>query len=116
MRPDGTFVRYATAGFILLLACAIARTRWPWWPLHPILFLVWGTYPANFLAVSFLLAALIKGGVTKFGGAKAVNDTKPLMVGLIMGDILMIIVWSIVGTIYYYNTGTTPPTYRVLPT
>lgn len=114
-KPDATTLGYAGVGFALLLGCAIARIRLPWWPIHPVLFLVWGTYPANYFAASFLLAAAVKAGVTKVGGAKAYDDAKPLMVGLIVGDILMIIVWSIVGTIYYLNTNHQPPSYLILP-
>lgn len=115
MNPDANAIKYASAGLVLVLVCAVARIRLPWWPIHPILFLVWGNYPANLFAVSFLFAALVKTTVTRIGGAKAYGDAKPLMVGLIAGDVLMIIVWSIIGTIYYFNTGLTPPAYRILP-
>src|SRR5690606_21185300 len=57
-------------GAILVFSTAIARLRLPWWPLHPIAFLVWGTYPITMFAFSFLLGWAVKATVMKTAGAK----------------------------------------------
>jgi hypothetical protein len=115
MKPDPKIVWWALGGIALYVGCAVARVRFPWWPLHPVLFLVWGTYPITHFAFSFLIAALVKSSVVKFGGLTTYHRVKPLMVGLIAGEILAAVGWMIVGTAYYFNTGLAPVSYRILP-
>ncbi len=114
--PDPTVLTWAAVGLVLVLTCALARLRLPWWPLHPVIFLIWGTYPAGMFAVSFLLAALVKWAVIRIGGERSYQRVKPLMVGLIAGDVLMIVVWSIIGAVIYLTNGSRPVSiYRILP-
>jgi len=114
-RPDGRALGWAAAGLALVLGCAAARLRLAWWPLHPVLFLIWGTYPARQFAFSFLLAAAVKGAITTMGGARAYHHAKPLMVGFIAAEIFMVIVWSIVGLGYFLATNQTPERYMIFP-
>ncbi|NBC11351.1 MAG: hypothetical protein GVY24_06385, partial [Planctomycetes bacterium] len=114
-RPDGRALGWAAAGLVLVFGCAAARLRLPWWPLHPVLFLIWGSYPARHFAFSFLLAAAVKGAITLVGGARAYHNTKPLMVGFIAAEIFMVIVWSIVGFCYFLTTNQTPVRYLMYP-
>ena len=100
----------------LVLAFAAGRLRFPWWPLHPVLFVMMGTWQSKQLAASFLIGWAIKVGVTKYGGGAGYNRVKPLMIGLIAGDMLGGIIPMIAGAIYYWVTGEPPESYRVLPT
>jgi hypothetical protein len=102
-------------GVGLTVACAAARLRLPWWPLHPVLFLLWGNWASCQLAFSFLLSWIIKVAVTKFGGAKGYRAVMPFMIGLIAGDLLAAFGWTVVGAVYYGLTGVTPDVYVVLP-
>ena len=113
--PERDSAWWCLTGFAFLLGCAVARLRLTWWPIHPVLFLVWGTYPANNFAFSFLLASLLKSAIVWVGGEKAYHRAKPLAVGLIAGELLMIMLWALVGLMYYLNTGITPKSYRILP-
>lgn len=115
MMPEQNAGWWCLTGFILLLVCSVARLRLSWWPIHPVLFLVWGSYPANHFATSFLLASLLKGVLVWVGGEKAYHRAKPLAVGLIAGELLLILFWAIVGLLYYLHTGITPKVYRILP-
>ncbi|MHC4504294.1 MAG: DUF6785 family protein [Planctomycetota bacterium] len=113
--PDGT--RIAAFGLILtlVLLCAWARMRFPRWPLHPVFFLLGGTYPSRVLAFSFLAGCLVKALVRRYGGATAVRKAKPLMVGLIAGEMLSGVAFILVGAVYYFVTGRPPVGYRVIP-
>ncbi len=115
MMPEQNAGWWCLTGFALLLVCSVARLRLSWWPIHPVLFLVWGSYPANFFAFSFLLGSLMKGVLVWVGGEKAYHRAKPLAVGLIAGELLLILFWAIVGLLYYLNTGIAPKVYRILP-
>lgn len=115
LNPSVPVIAAIATGAGLTLVCSIARIRLPWWPIHPVLFVVWGTYPANHFAFSFLLAAAFKSMVIRVGGERLYHQMKPLAVGMIAGELLMIILWSIVGLCYWLNTGITPQVYRILP-
>ncbi|MEX0652576.1 MAG: DUF6785 family protein [Phycisphaeraceae bacterium] len=115
MQPMAGHIPWTLLGIGLVIGCAAAQLRLPWWPIHPVLFLVWGTYPANNFAVSFLLAAAIKGGVLKLAGLDAYRRFKPFMVGLIVAELMSVLLWSMVGASYYLSTGLRPSTYRIFP-
>ena len=98
----------------LVLLFSAGRLRFPRWPIHPILFLVLGTYQTRTLAASFLLGWLIKVAVTKYGGAAMYQRLKPLMIGIIAGDMLGGLVPMIVGLVYYLVTNEPPKRFMVL--
>ncbi|MEX0745713.1 MAG: DUF6785 family protein [Phycisphaeraceae bacterium] len=102
-------------GLALLVGTAVARLRLPWWPVHPVLFLVWGTMPASRLGVSFLLGWLLKVAVVQTTGSRGYRQMMPLMVGVIAGELLMGLVWAGISAGYYGFHGITPPAYRIYP-
>ena len=100
----------ALALFFVLTAL---RLRFPRWPVHPILLLVWGVIPAGRFVTSFLLGCFLKWAVVKYGGDKAYRRVMPVAVGLIAGDMLIGVSTSIIGGIYYFITGDPPPRYSI---
>ena len=103
-------------GAALVLVTAFARLRFSWWPLHPVIFLVWATYPIQRFGGSFLIGWAIKAAVVKTMGANGYHSVKPLMIGLIAGDLFGGLLWIAVGLVYYYVTGLTPVSYPIFPT
>ena len=99
----------------LVLLFAGARLRFPRWPLHPVMFLILGTYQSRTLAFSFLVGCLFKVLVTKYGGASAYQKLKPLMIGVIAGDMLGGLLPMIIGAIYWWYTGLPPKMFKVGP-
>jgi hypothetical protein len=115
MKPNGACVAGMVFGVILVLGFVAARIRFPWWPLHPVLFLTWATEPQWRLCGAFLAGWLVKKFTTKYGGAKVYQRLKPLMIGLIAGEVMGAVVPSIIGVIYFSITGVPPKTFWVLP-
>lgn len=115
MRPDGRFFWAFGAGAVGVFALSALRRRFTWWPLHPVLLLVAGTWPIEQFSHSFLLGWLIKVMVTKFGGAGRYRQGKAVMVGVIAGDLLGGLVFMAIGAIYYWQTGLYPIKYHVFP-
>jgi len=99
----------------MALAFAMIRLRWPKWPLHPVLFLDWFTYAGRMLSASFLGGWMIKSLVTRFGGASGYQRLKPLMFGLIAGEMLGGIVPMLIGLVCWLVTGLPPKTFSFLP-
>ena len=112
---DATPLVWTAAGLILVVGCGLLMLRLPWWPIHPVLFVVWGTLPSMWFGWSFLIGWLIKDRVVKHGGTKMYKNLTPLMVGLIAGEMLAALGWIAFGWVYYHATGTVPPAYSILP-
>lgn len=102
-------------GLSLVVICGWAMLRLPWWPLHPVIFVIWGTLPSMWFGPSFLLGWLLKATITKFGGVALYRKATPFMVGLIAGELLAALAWMTVGAGYYLATGSIPPHYSILP-
>ena len=113
--PDGPRMLAFGTSLALVLLCAAGRFRFARWPLHPVLFLVLGTWQSRVLAPAFLAGWAIKVGVTRYGGSSGFQKLKPLMIGLIAGEMLTGFVLMVVGAVYYSVTGQPPMTYGVLP-
>jgi hypothetical protein len=75
-----------------------ARSRFLWFPLHPLGFLMSITYPINALWFSIFLGWLCKVLITRFGGTETYRKTTPMFLGLALGDVTMMLVWLAVDT------------------
>jgi hypothetical protein len=111
---DGVLL-WTAIGLGLVLVCAAGRLRLSWWPLHPLIFVVWGTWAMSHFAFSFLVGWAVRTAVVRLGGVKSFESVKPLMVGLIAGELLLALLWMSVGAWYYLQTGQEPQIYRVFP-
>ena len=115
MKPDPRFLWAAAAGVVLVFACGAARLRWTWWPIHPVMFMVWGTMVSAMFGASFLAGWLIKALVIRFGSRGAYARARVFFVGLIAGGMVAGVGWMIVGTAYYASTGAVPPAIKTHP-
>ena len=114
MAPSGKLVIGFVVALALFLGLSALRLRVSWWPLHPILLLLWGVGPASWFAISFLVGFVLKRTILKYGGDAAYRKLMPIVIGVIAGDMLFGVSTSIVGGIYYLITGDTPPHFSVL--
>ncbi len=113
MNVSEDFLIFAGAGFVLVLVLSICRMRFPWWPLHPVLVLVWGTWPMRAYSHSFLIGWFLKGVITHLGGTKSYGKAKPLMLGLIAGDLMSALIFMVHGAIYHLVTGLIPVYHKI---
>lgn len=115
LHPDDAAWRWAGAGFAVTLACALARLRLSWWPVHPVLFVLVGAEPGMRFAWSFALGWLVKLAVVRLGGARAYHAGLPFVVGVIAGELLAALSWLFIGWTWYLATEQSPPVYSVWP-
>ncbi|MBN2452381.1 MAG: hypothetical protein JXR77_18485 [Lentisphaeria bacterium] len=115
MKPDAKFLWAAGFGFVGVVVFSMLRLRVPWWPLHPVLFLIWATYPLAVMSHSFLLGWMVKKAALRFGGNRLVQRMKPFAIGVIGGEICGALVFMAVGAVYFFWTGRKPITYRYFP-
>jgi hypothetical protein len=114
--PDKRLVLSFGIGLGLMLLTTAARLRFPRWPLHPVMFLMWYTYyTGRIFCFSLLIGWLIKVLVTRYGGAPLYQRLKPLMFGVIAGDLLGGVIPIAVSFVYYWITGEIPKSFRIMP-
>lgn len=102
-------------GLVLVLGFTAARLRFPWWPLHPLMFVTWCSTPLRWMGPSYLLAWVIKAAVVRYGGSQVYNRLKPLFLGLIAGEVLGALFPALFGAFYYFITGDQPKMFNVIP-
>jgi len=115
IRPSKPFLSAAGVGFAGVVVCSAMRLRLPWWPIHPVLFLVAGTLPSALFWGSFLAGWLAKTAVLRFGGGGAYEKAKQFFIGLVAGEFALGIVSMAAGLACYLLTGLKGPGFRVHP-
>ena len=100
---------YFFYGMIAVIACSMLRLRFSKFPIHPLLFLVAGTYPSSQTWGSFMVGWFIKMLVVRFGGGGVYQKMKPLFIGLIAGELFVIGLSVFVDFLYFFVYGTPSP-------
>ena len=84
---------WLTFGGALTWGMMLMRSRFAWFPLHPIGYIASLTYPTAVFWFSIFLGWMFKTLITRFGGGDAYRKTIPLFLGLALGDVFMIVFW-----------------------
>jgi hypothetical protein len=111
--PDPEMLAFTAAGFVFVIVFGLLRLRVPSWPLHPILLVGICSWAVNWLAPSILLGWIVRTSVIQLGGSRGYRQLKPLMTGVIAGELLSGIGWIVVGALYYALTGLVPSQFSV---
>jgi hypothetical protein len=108
-RPDLPRMEGVGVGFLITAFLIAMRTRFPWWPFHPIGYAVAGTFTMNWLWCATLVGWFIKLLIIRYGGMRSYRRFLSFFIGLILGDYITGSVWAIYGSL----TGI--QTYRAFP-
>jgi hypothetical protein len=109
MRPQKGFLLYAAIGFVAVIGISALRLRWTWWPFHPLVLLTFGAWTMGRYGASFLLGWLLKALVLKIAGSSKYMELRPMMIGVVVGDLLAGFIIFIMLWLYYIYTGIQPP-------
>ncbi len=95
---------YNRTGHIILGIMYATVTLWlcmrfPAWPLHPVGFLVIWTYYGEVIWASVFIGWLARALVVRYGGARLYNDAKPVCLGLIFGELMATVFWSVLPAV-----------------
>lgn len=113
--PDGRFMIALASGFVMVLLLTVGRLRFSKWPLHPVMFLVWNSWAGISFWSSFIAGGVVKSLVMRYGGVGVYNKLKPLMFGIIAGEMITGLILLLVSWIYYFHTGQQPKWFLVMP-
>jgi hypothetical protein len=102
---DSMNIFWIAVGAVLVLLMMTARSRFLWFPFHPLGYLVAPAFPVTQLWFSFFLGWSIKSLIMKYGGNDTYLKVRPFMIGLILGNAVAMMFWMAVG----FYTGTQLP-------
>ncbi len=85
--PDGPGMGAVAFGIGMTALLTYLRTRFVWWPLHPIGYAIANTYTMQATWLPFLLAWLFKSLALRYGGSRFYRSSQPFFLGLIAGDL-----------------------------
>ncbi len=83
-------------GGFLTFAMMLARSRFAWFPFHPVGYLMCLTYAATMFWFSIFIGWGCKRLITKFGGHETYRNLIPMFLGLALGDVSMILFWLVI--------------------
>lgn len=95
---------WLAVGALSTFGMMAARSRFAWFPFHPVGYLVALTYPMHILWFSVFVGWLAKSVITRFGGSDSYRKAIPLFLGFALGDVFMMLIWLIVDA-FFGKTG-----------
>lgn len=85
----------AVGGGMMALLQAL-RSRFLWWPLHPLGYPMAATFAMRNMWFSVLLAWAVKSLMLRYGGVPTYEKSRPFFLGLILGDFANIALWLVI--------------------
>ena len=85
------------AGAAVMAALLFCRARFAGFPVHPIGYAVAANWAMNEQWFPFLVGWVVKKVILKVGGIRLYRRSLPLFLGLILGDLVVPVLWAVVG-------------------
>jgi len=102
---DWARLGFAGAGAAITSGLLFLRTRFAWWPLHPVGFTISSSYPIRDSAFGVFLVWLTKVALFRVGGMELYRRTIPLFVGMLVGYVLGVGFGFAVDAIWFPGAG-----------
>jgi hypothetical protein len=90
----GWYIKSVGAAMMGLLM--FLRSRFLWWPLHPIGFAIGPIWIMDHIWFTCFLAWILKLSIIRWGGLKAYRSTRPIFLGLILGQFVCNGTWIVI--------------------
>lgn len=87
-------------GLVFTVFLAVMRTKFIWWPFHPVGYAMANTGTMRTMWLPFLIAWLLKAGVLRYGGPGLYRRLLPFFLGLVIGDFANGGLWTLIGCVY----------------
>jgi hypothetical protein len=84
---------WVAVGAIVTMLIMMGRSRFAWFPLHPIGLLMCVPFAMHAMWLSLFLGWAAKVLITRFGGNDSYRKAVPLFLGVALGDIVMVVFW-----------------------
>ena len=82
--PDRTSILAIPIGLLTVIGLALLRSRFLWWPFHPLGYPVSCVFGGMWFSV--FIALVLKTTILKYGGPLLLARLRPIFLGLILGE------------------------------
>lgn len=76
------------------------RTRFLWWPFHPLGYALMGSWTMIVFWFPCLIAWMLKSLILRYGGMKTYVFLRPLFLGLVLGEFGMAVIWALIAWVW----------------
>ncbi|MAF11361.1 hypothetical protein CMK11_13005 [Candidatus Poribacteria bacterium] len=94
---DVPAISFSLVGFVATLGLMVARTRFVWWPFHPLGYAISGSWQMTWGWGSFFIIWAVKLVILKHSGIQGFRRATAYFLGLLMGDVFVGGTWTMVG-------------------
>lgn len=92
---------FTIGGFFFMAFLMLMRSRFMWWPLHPLGFPFAVADSTQGIWFSIFIGWLFKVLILKYGGIKLFKRLKPIFIGLIVGSLIIVFMGLIADYIFF---------------
>ena len=92
----GWHLFFTGVGIVLMVGLSFVKSRFLWWPLHPVGLALGLTYPINQVWFSIFLAWMFKALILRYGGPKLYRTVRPFFLGIVLGAFGSAGIWLII--------------------
>jgi len=107
-KPGGTEYGGFAVGIVVTLLLVAGRSAFSWFPFNPLGYALAPTWAMIVLWFPFFLAWVIKSCVMRFGGIQSFRKIAPFMLGMILGEFMSAVFWSLGNVFRGWNVPTFP--------
>ena len=90
------FLVWIVLGFVWMMVLTWCHSYFSWFPFHPLGYAVSVSYPMFVFWPSVLIAWACKTLIVKFGGAESARRLNAFFLGLVVGDVSMMLFWIVI--------------------
>jgi hypothetical protein len=98
--PDTPGLLAAGFGGLVTLGLAAMRSRFTWWPFHPVGYALGNSFEMDVVWCQYFVGWLCKVLTLRYGGIKAYRAALPFFIGLILGDYVIAGFWTLWGVAF----------------
>ena len=95
--PDRTGILAIPIGLLTVVGLALLRSRFLWWPFHPLGYPIVISFGGRMLWVCLLISSTVKWLVLRNSGWQTYRKLVPFFLGLTLGDFMVGSLWTLLG-------------------
>ncbi|MFC1713037.1 DUF6785 family protein [Candidatus Poribacteria bacterium] len=93
--PDYIGIAFVLIGGLFTWFLMTMHRYFIWWPLHPVGYVVSGSWGGNIFWFPIFISWFIKWFLLRYGGLSSHRKARPFFFGLIMGELIVMSLWSL---------------------
>ena len=88
-------------GVLFTTFLGIMRMRFSWWPLHPLGYAMMASWATIVFWAPIFIAWVLKSLTVHYGGMKSYNRVRPFFLGLILGEFMAAVTWTLLDAAFH---------------